>query len=131
MTEAVVFVLPALTVRLPVTTGETHSMEASSSSERTSSIVRMTVPLELEVIAQGFLLPMPPTRRVWMVTVSRFVPIEAIDSVTEAVVPWPMAMSTMTLMTPMMTPSIVRKERILLPEMALKAIEIVCFRCIR
>ena len=38
-----------------------------------------------------------------MVTVSRFVPIEEMDSVTEAVVPCPMATSTMTLITPMIT----------------------------
>ena len=82
-----VFVLPALTVRLQVTTGETRAMEASFSSARMSSSSRMTVPLELDEAFQEFLPPMPPTRRVWMVTVSRFVPIEEMDSVTEAVVP--------------------------------------------
>ena len=38
------------------------------------------------------------------------------------------AMSTVTLTTPMMTPSIVRKERPLLPSMALNAILIVSIR---
>ena len=75
-------------------------------------------------------MPMP-TRRVWMETVSRFVPIEAMDSVTEAVVPCPMAISTITLITPMMTPSIVRNARTLLPDIALNAMETVCASCIR
>ena len=60
-----------------------------------------------------------------------FVPIEEMESVTEEVVPWPMAISTVTLITPMMTPSMVRKERTLLPQIALKAILIVSTGFIR
>ena len=107
-------------------------MLSSSSSARISSSFRMTVPLALP---PGVMPPrmafLPPMLRVMMLTVSRFVPIEEIDSVTDAVVPWPMATSTITLMTPMITPSIVRNERTLLPEMALKAMEIVWKSCIR
>ena len=100
-------------------------MVSSSSRARISSSLRMTVPFPP---AERLFLPPKPTRRVWILTVSRLVPMEEIDSVTDAVVPWPIATSTVTLMTPMMTPSIVRKERALLPQIALKAMVIVCSR---
>ena len=66
-----------------------------------------------------------------MLTVSRFVPMLWMEEVTDAVVPWPMATSTTTDMTPMMTPSIVRQARALLARMALNAMETVCMSIIR
>ena len=49
MIDAVVFVLPALTVRLPDTVGETYWIYSLSLSASTSSAFRMTVPFALEL----------------------------------------------------------------------------------
>ena len=44
MIDALVLVLPAFTVRLPLTTGDTNATLSSSFRARMSSILRMTVP---------------------------------------------------------------------------------------
>ena len=55
------------------------------------------------------------------VTVSRFVPRPSISLVTDVVAPLTSEISTTTAMTPMMMPSMVRKDRILFDKIELKA----------
>ena len=57
-----------------------------------------------------------------MDTLSILVPMLSMLDTTEAFVPWAMATSTTMATTPITTPSTVRKERILLPPMAFRAI---------
>ena len=58
----------------------------------------------------------------WIDTVSRLVPIEEMVSVTDPVAPSAIDTSTIRDATPMMMPSIVRKERILFDAMEFHAI---------
>ena len=61
-----------------------------------------------------------------MLTMSMLEPRLSICVVTELVAPCPTDINMITANTPMMMPSIVRKERILLEAMALKAIVTAC-----